>query len=289
MGYLSILIRTALGGLSNNIIKLTINTIPIYYFLVLRYLGIILMVFLTPSNGVKEGIRVLKTNKEMRNSILLSGFMSGLGTIFFYIALSKLPIAVVVLFDGAFNIIFVLLIGMVFLGHVHTLRFYLHFILLFPAMYLIAFKNLDFNFSLSLIGVVMLSLNGLVLGIETHLTKAQVDKVSVAFNVMVKTVISLAVAIICIPLFNNKIEDLINGFTMGVGLLVLYNIVSGYLIKMLHTKAIKDIGATQTTVFTTLTPVFSILIGMLIFKEYLTLSQWMGVVLLVYTLYNLRE
>ena len=80
-------------------------------------------------------------------------------------------------------------------------------------MYLIAFKDLGFDLSLSVLGISMLCLNGIVGGFEAHLTKYQLDNVSISYNVFFKTVVSLIFSIICIFIFDNSFDDLIKGFT----------------------------------------------------------------------------
>ena len=156
-------------------------------------------------------------------------------------------------------------------------------------MYLIAFKDLGFDLSLSVLGISMLCLNGIVGGFEAHLTKYQLDNVSISYNVFFKTVVSLIFSIICIFIFDNSFDDLIKGFTYIVLFSLLYGILNSYIIKMLHSKSIKDIGVIQTSIFTTLTPVFSILFAMLMFGEFLTLTQWIGVLCLMVILYFIKS
>lgn len=268
--------RSALGGSSNSVARLGLNAIPIYYFLTFRYLGV-LLIALASSRSIKDDFVTIRTTPRLRNSLAISGILSALSSLFFYLGLKALPVSVVSLLSNGFQLLFVTLIGIAFLKERHTRRFYFLFVMLFPFLFLIMFPSRTLSVSLPLAGVLWLATGAILSATETHMTRGQLKRIAVSTHVAVKTACSLLVALVCLAFGNHDVDQLVDGFSWLVAFALAFGIFNTLGIQFLQAVSIKQIGATTTTLFQPLTAVFSVLFALAIFGESLNWSQWLGV------------
>lgn len=284
MKYTYVIVRTALGGMSNNLSKLVMSSIPMYHFLIIRN---ILMLLLSVFNNksFKDDLEVIKSDSRVRNSVILSACMSAVSSMFFYQGLKNLPVSIVSSIDNTFSIIAVTVIGLVFFKQRHTKRFYFLLAMLIPSAALLVITDLSGSMEVSPFGLACLVISTSLAATESHLTKRQLLSLTVRGNVVFKTIASLFCVTVMAIISQDSIHLTLEGLSLVVIFMILYGAVNSLIIKLLHTRSIKEIGATVTTVFTSLTPLFSIVFSMIIFHESLQLTQWIGVASTIIVLY----
>lgn len=284
MRYMYVVIRTALGGLSNNMSKVVMHSIPMYHFLIIRNILMLAISFST-NKSLKQDWGVITSNTKVRNSLILSATLCAVASVFFYQGLANLPVSIVSSVDNTFSLIAVTTVGVLFFKQRHSKKFYILLALLIPSASLLVITDFSVGLEVSGFGLSCLATNAILCSIETHLTKEQLKAISVKGNVLFKTFASLIFVVVIAIAKKDSFALTREGMSLLVAGLILYGAVNSLIIKLLHTKSIKEIGATVTTVFTSLTPVFSIIFALLIFKESLELTQWIGVGCTIVILY----
>lgn len=134
----------------------------------------------------------------------------------------------------------------------------------------------------------MLALNGLLAGIDAHMTKKQLLAISPMANVAYKGLAGASFGLLGVLAMGEKPSELLEGLTLMACLFLGCVIVNSFLIRVLHNKILRTLGSIQTTMFTTLTPVFSVVFAMAIFRAWFTGTQWLGVGLIVFVLWQVR-
>lgn len=246
------------------------------------------LVFLISLIGYKNwsaDFRVLVTNRQIRKSVIISCLLGTGNSLLFYQGLNELPISIVSALINTLNLISATAIGVMFFKQKHNYKFYILIGLLIPATALLVVTDFKEGFNVSVFGLLCLAGSAILYTTSDHMTKGQLDVISLKGVVVFKGILSIFLLTVLAIINWESVTTTTESLTFSITALLIYSSINSFIVTILHTKSIKELGATVTTVFTSLTPVFSIVFALLLFKETLQLSQWVGVASTVALLY----
>lgn len=288
--YLYVLTRTMLGGASNSFSRLVINTLPLYPFVFIRHFFItILTLFIyKKENQFKDDFAIIKEDKKLFKQIIISAAISGLGTILFYNALKLLPVSLVSIFENGVYMIFTVILSVIFLKEKLPKNAYIYLTLCLVGLTLMITKGSLEIPDLSLIGFLLLTANALISAISSTITASTLKKISATTNTAIKSSTAAIVALIMVFVVGESFSGILTLLTIPLTFFLVYSVFSGFFIKYLQSRSVQELGSSKTAIFLLLTPIFSSLLGMIIFQEWFNLYQYIGLGLIVISILKLK-
>lgn len=287
--YSYILLRTILGGLSNSVNRLMINDFPMYPFLFLRYLGIAVLSFLSNDKSfIKSDIQILKTNKTARMQISISVLIHMVGTLLFFMALKELPVSIVSIYEnGLYTILTIILAVWILKEKMRKGSFYYLLFCIIGLALIITKGKLEIP-EISLIGLIFLSINAFLSAINTTIEMYNLKNLSIFTITFLISIMSALIVFIMMFVFKQSIGEFFQVITLWLAIFFVYSVINSFAIKYLQLKSMKVLNSSKTAVFQLITPVLSTIFALLIFNEAITFIQWVGVGMIVYSVYKLK-
>ena len=295
-GYGNIAIILGANGLTNTMNKLTISVIPPYLYLTLRYIGIVLISLLVDkgtSTGKSEStlkmdLKKIRGSKSLLLRVCLALLFSNTGAILYYQVFKYLPVSLISVLDNGVQLLVVSVLGVIIFKDKKTWFSWVMTGTTIGGLYLVVMGGKGI-LEVSFFGVTLLLINSIMVSMDTVITTTIVKEISATtvttLRMFVSTFVMLAVSLI----IGEKILDTLTNMTpYMVGLLV-YSVVVGYIVKNMVTHSFKTIGASKTTLILSFIPVLSTIIAMFVFKEYLSVLQWVGVVVTVVSIVTVNR
>lgn len=288
--YLYISIRVTLGGLSNSIGRLVINTIPLYSFIFIRHLFITILSFILNKgeNNFKLDLIKIKQNKPLLFKVISSFLFSSIGTLLFYNALKVLPVNMVSIFENGVYTLFTVVLSSFFLKEKIRKSNWLFLLLCLSGLTLIITKGSFTSLSISLLGLLLLTSNALLSSITSVITASSLKDISALTNTTIKSFGSALSGLLMIFYYKENFFHIFSLFTFMIIIFMIYNVISGFLIKFLNSRSIQEIGLSKTSIFTLLTPIVSSILGMIIFQDWFNMYQYIGTAIVVYSVFKLK-
>lgn len=291
--YSYVIFRSLLGGLNNTISKIVVTNLAMYHYLFLRYLGIFIISLLLNKheNTLKKDLKLLFTEKKLMLSVLSSSILSCIGMLLFYNALSSLPVSIVSVYENGIYMVFTVLLSFIFLKERKSPKIYLFILFIVVGLFLVVTKgNINIlELDISALGLLFLTLNALVSSIETIITASNLKRLGILTLLIFKMGFSIIFSVILIIFSDEKTPEFISAFTWYLALLLIYLIVSSFIIKYLQSKSIISIGSGTTSIFNSLTPLVSSFFGMIVFSEWFNVYQYIGMFIIMYSLLKVKK
>lgn len=288
--YMYIISKTMIGGFSNSLNRLMVNTLPLYSFLFFRYLLtsiVAIFSFKERSRFKKEFFLVFK-DSILFKQMLFSCFIHATGIILFYHALKSLPVSIVSIYENGLYTLFTILLAVLVLKEKQSKVIFIFFPLCLVGLFFIVTKGKFEIPDISLIGLLFLSLNALLSSVNTTIEIFNLKKLSPQTITFFKGFTSSLVMIPMIMVSNEKIGLFFTLMTFQLLLLFTYGVFSSYLSKYLYLRSLQTISSSKTALFQLLTPIMSCVFALIIFNESLNIYQIIGILLIVYSLYKLK-
>lgn len=287
MTYFLLILKTFLGGASNNISKYLIVHMPIYILLFLK--TVVVFLFINPRGALAE-FKMILTDRKLSLLFFGTALLSTFASVVYYYGLSLVPISIVSTLTGSLGILNVAIVGYLFFGSRYTRGFVLYSLGLLPFVVLVLYQPSNTDTAvLSTIGVLSIVANTLLVAFETHLTKKQLGVVSISTYIAFKGIVSTLTFGILIVYNDLSLANVFKHMTLIVALVLIVSLLNGISITYLHAYTTKKLGATIITNFGSLVPVFSILIAYVVYKDNLMVSQWVGVIGTLFILFLMRN
>lgn len=287
--YSYILIRTMLGGVSNSVNRLVVNDLPMYPFLFLRYLGIaILSIFFNDTSFIKQDIQVLKHDKKARWQMGVTCLISMIGTVLFFTALKELPVSIVSIYENGIYAVLTVLLAVWILKEKLPKGALIYLTLCMIGLALIVTKGRLEILQISLIGILFLTLNALLSAINTTVEMYNLKNLSIFTITFLKSLMSSLLMLMMLIFSEQSMADFFRLMTVWLGVFFAYSIINSFAIKYLQLKSMKVLNSSKTAVFQLITPVFSTIFAVIIFKEHLNVAQCLGMGMIIYSVYRLK-
>lgn len=182
--YLYPLGRTFLGGFSNSVGRLVLNTLPIYPFLFIRHflIAVCSLFIYKKQNQFSEDFSTIKNDRRLLLQIISSCMLSGTGSVLFYNALKVLPVNLVSIFDNGVFMLFTVLLSVLFLKEKLKKKAVVYIGLCIIGLSLIVTKGNFYSLSVSLVGFLLLILECFLSSIEMTITASSLKKISATTN-----------------------------------------------------------------------------------------------------------
>lgn len=282
--------RVLLGGFSNSIGRVVINQLPLYSFVFIRHLLITLLSLLlgNKNQNLTEDMKKIKKDKRLRVKVSISLLLSGIGTMLFYNALKLLPVSIVSVFENGVYTLFTVVLSIIFLKETMKRMGYLYLMFCMGGLFLIISKGEWSLGETSLIGILLLTVNAFLSAVNTTITASYLKVVSAYTNTTLKSFVSAFFALVMVLVYKENILQVFPLMTFALGIFILYSVVSGFLIKYLHSRSIQELNSSKTAIFTMMTPVISSILGMIIFQEWFNIHQYIGVLIVIASIYKLK-
>jgi len=274
------------GILRRGLYSLPPTTIVFYEHL----LGLVLLLFLA-SKWLKDLKKLSK--KEWGAVFIVALFSGALGTIFYTAALGKInyiQFSVVVLLQQL-QPVWAILTAAILLKEKITKRFMLYVVLALISAFLISFKNLEVNLSSgdgTTIAALLALGAGICWGTSTAFSKYVLNKVSFLTATALRFIFTPIFALIFI-LSLGQTDSLLMLTTDQWKTLFIITFTTGLLALGIYYYGLKKIPASRSTIYELVFPASAIFIDYIYFKNTLSITQVIGVVLLVFILYKITQ
>lgn len=234
------------------------------------------------------------TRKEWIAITLVSLFSGALGTIFYTTALQKthfIQYSVVVLLQQQLQPIWVFITAALLLKEKISKRFLFWALLSLVAAYFISFKNLTVNFSTdkeTIAGAVLGLLAGLVWGTSTAFSKLVLNKVSYLTGTVLRFYLAPIFAFLFIA-SQNQVHALFTLTQMQWITLWIITFSAGMVAVVIYYYGLKKTPARVSTICELVFPASAILIDYFYYHHGLSVTQILGVILLLFCIYQITR
>jgi drug/metabolite transporter (DMT)-like permease len=211
-----------------------------------------------------------------------------IGTVLFFFALKELPVSIVSIYENGLYTVLTVLLAVWVLKEKLPKWTPIYLSLCIIGLALIVTKGEMKIPELSLIGIIFLSVNALLSSVNTTIEMFNLKKISIFTITFFKSIMSAILMLIMVFVSKQSITDMFLLMNLWVGFFVFYSIISSFAIKYLHLKSMKVLNSSKTAIFQLITPIFSILFALIIFNETIILVQWVGIALIIFSVYKLK-
>lgn len=220
--------------------------------------------------------------------IVTTCVLSAVGSILFYIALKELPVSLVSIYENGLYVLLTVVLAVVVLKETLPKYSFYYLILCLLGLILLITKGVMGFPEISILGIILLSINALLSAINTTVEMFNLKSLSIFTITFLKSLISGFVMLIMMIIFGQSFNGFFNVLSLWMIVFILYSILNSFAIRYLHLKSMKVLNSSKTALFQMITPVLSALFALMIFNESLNYVQWIGIIMILYSVYKLK-